>query len=223
MSDRFIIDKKEDGKSLSRQVFEKLQKDILEGKYQTNEKMVEMTLSKELGVSRTPIREALRQLELEGLVVLVPNKGIYVNNITQKDVEDIYIIRGLIEEQCAKWACDNINEKQLAELEEVVYLSQFYYDKGDFESLLSLDNKFHLIMYEASGSKILKNFLTDLHKYVVRARRSSLRDLSRAKESIKEHRQILDMIKKGDKEKVSQLVRNHVNNSHKSVKQKLEA
>ena len=90
--------------SLRRRVFQKMQDDILGGRYQQGEELRELALSKEMGVSRTPVREALRQLELEGLVSIIPNKGAYVTSITEKDVEDIYTIRSLLEGLCARWA-----------------------------------------------------------------------------------------------------------------------
>ncbi len=208
--------------SLSQKVFNKLQNDILEGKYNTGDKMVEMTISKELGVSRTPIREALRQLELEGLVKSVHNKGIYVTNITEKDISDIYIIRSLIEGQGAVWACENISEEEVAELEENIYLREFHLEKGNLENIVKLDNEFHKILYEASGSKILKNMLSDLHKYAIKGRRKSLNDLSRAKLSIEEHSKIVDAIRDKDAEKARELVNLHVINSMNSVREKLK-
>ncbi len=219
-TDNFEIGENET--SLSQRVFKKLQNDILEGRYKTGDKMVELAISKDLGVSRTPIREALRQLELEGLVKSVHNKGIYVTNITEKDVNDIYVIRSLIEGQCAYWACENINEEQLERLEENIYLREFHLQKGNLEQILKLDNEFHKILYEASASKILKNILTDLHKYVVRVRRMSLNDLSRAKMSVREHSKIVDAIKGKNPDRARELATLHTINSMRSIKSKLK-
>ena len=112
--------------SLRGQVYHKLREDILAGRYQDHEELREMAISEELGVSRTPVREAFRQLELEGLLTVIPNKGAYVNCITVKDVEDIYAMRGLLEGLCAKWATEHITAKQTEQLEEVIYLSRFH-------------------------------------------------------------------------------------------------
>ena len=112
--------------SLRGRVFQRIREDILTGVYQDGEELREITLGEKLGVSRTPVREALRQLELEGLVAIVPNKGAYVTAITQKDVKDIYKIRSLLEGLCAKWATRNITERQIEELEEIIYLSEFH-------------------------------------------------------------------------------------------------
>ena len=104
--------------SLRGKVFQKLREDILSGVYQDGDELREAAIGEEMGVSRTPVREALRQLELEGLVALVPNRGAYVTGITRKDVCDIYKIRSLLEGLCARWATEHITEKQIEALEE---------------------------------------------------------------------------------------------------------
>ena len=112
--------------SLGGKVFQRIREDILKGKYKEHEELRENTIGKELGVSRTPVREALRQLELEGLVSIIPNKGAYVTGISPKDVKDIYMIRSMLEGLCARWATENITEEQMEELEETILLSEFH-------------------------------------------------------------------------------------------------
>ena len=103
--DRYTGGKEElDKYSLRGKVFNKIREDILEGHYREKDELKEAAISKELGVSRTPVREALRQLELEGLVSIIPNRGAYVNGITAKDIYDIYVIRSYLAGLCAKWA-----------------------------------------------------------------------------------------------------------------------
>ena len=104
--------------SLSARVFQKIREDIIAGKYAEHDELREITIGKELGVSRTPVREALRQLELEGLVSIVPNRGAYVNGISKKDIWDIYYMRSTLEGLCARWAVENITEEELALLKE---------------------------------------------------------------------------------------------------------
>ena len=116
--------------SLRGRVFQRLRNDILSGKYQENEELKEVAIGEEMGVSRTPVREAFRQLELEGLIQIIPNKGAYVTGITLKDVEDIYMMRSLLEGLCARWASEHITKEQLEEMEENVYLSEFHASKG---------------------------------------------------------------------------------------------
>ena len=199
--------------SLGGRVFQKIREDILNGKYKENDELRENTIGKELGVSRTPVREALRQLELEGLVTIIPNRGAYVTGISHKDIWDIYVIRSMLEGLCARWAAKNITDAQLDELEETILLSEFQMKKESgfsAEQVAALDGRFHSILYEASGSRILDHVLTDFHNYVQTARRSSVVSEDRARKSIREHRQILRAIKDRDEEMAEQLANEHI-------------
>ena len=199
--------------SLSSRVFQKIREDIIKGKYQEHDELRENTIGKELGVSRTPVREALRQLELEGLVTIVPNKGAYVTGISTKDVMDIYAIRSMLEGLCARWATENITEEQLDELEEIVLLSEFHTKKeggSNAEQVTVLDGRFHTVLYEASGSRILSRTMIDFHKFVQRARKSSVISEERARKSIREHKQILRAIKDKDTDLAEQLANEHI-------------
>ena len=199
--------------SLGSRVFQRLREDILSGKYKEHDELRENTLGKELGVSRTPVREALRQLELEGLVTIIPNKGAYVTGISSKDIRDIYILRSMLEGLCARWATEHITEEQLEELEEAILLSEFQIKKEsgfNASQITVLDGKFHAILYEASGSRILGHVLTDFHNYVKMARKSSVVSEERARKSIREHRQILRAIRDRDADMAEQLANEHI-------------
>ena len=199
--------------SLGGRVFQKIREDILNGKYKENDELRENTIGKELGVSRTPVREALRQLELEGLVSIIPNKGAYVTGISHKDIWDIYVIRSMLEGLCARWATEHITESQLDELEETILLSEFQMKKESgfsAEQVALLDSRFHSILYGASGSRILSHVLKDFHNYVQTARKSSVVSEDRARKSIREHRQILRAIRDRDGEMAEQLANEHI-------------
>lgn len=199
--------------SLSSRVFQKIRDNILNGTYKEQDELRENTIGKELGVSRTPVREALRQLELEGLVTIIPNKGAYVTGITPKDVKDIYIVRSLLEGLCARWATEHIAEEQLDELEEIVLLSEFHIKKeghNNIEQIAILDGRFHAVLYEASDSRILSHVLMDFHRYVQMARKSSIVSEERARKSIREHKQILRAIKDKDADLAEQLANEHI-------------
>lgn len=201
--------------SLRGKVFQRLREDILSGVYQENDELREVSIGEELGVSRTPVREALRQLELEGLVTIVPNKGAYVKGITKKDVHDIYKIRSLLEGLCAKWVTEHITDQQIEELEEIVLLSEFHLKKqgqGKAKQVSDLDGKFHKVLYEASNSRILEHVLSDFHKYVKMARTMSVGEKERAEKSIDEHRAILEAIRKKDANLAEQLANQHIMN-----------
>ena len=211
--------------SLRSRVFQAIKEKILNGVYKENEELRENTLATELGVSRTPVREALRQLELEGLVKIVPNKGACVTGITKKDVKDIYAIRSLLEGLCAKWATEHITEAQLEDLEEIVLLSEFHLKRGKQEKsqqVTELDGKFHEILYEASNSRILRHVLSDFHKYVRMARKASVTDQARAEKSIEEHKNILQALKERDGERAESLANAHIMNVMKNLNMKEE-
>lgn len=200
-------------RSLSGRVFQKLREDILNGKYKENDELRENTIGRELGVSRTPVREALRQLELEGLVTIIPNRGAYVTGISQKDIWDIYMVRSHLEGLCARLAAEHITEEQLDELEETLMLSEFQMNREsgfNVQQVTALDGRFHAVLYEASGSRILSHVLTDFHNYVKMARKSSIVSEERARKSIREHRQILRAIRERDAEMAEQLANEHI-------------
>lgn len=199
--------------SLRGRVFSRLREDIITGRYQQGEELKETAVAEEYGVSRTPVREALRQLELEGLVRMVPNKGAYVDGISAKDVLDIYEIRSRLEGLCARWATEHITREQMERMEEAVYMSEFHYRRGHFDKMAEIDSDFHEIMYEASGSKKLQHVLSDFHRYVYSVRKMSVEAHTRGKTSIEEHRQIAQAIRDKDAELAEQLSNRHILNA----------
>lgn len=197
--------------SLRGRVFTTLREEILSGKYKENEELREIVLGEALGVSRTPVREALRQLELEGLVKIIPNKGAYVTGIGEKDIADIYAIRSRLEGLCARWATEHITAEQLEKMEEVLLLSEFYgRKKEDGGHVVELDSEFHEILYEASNSRILHHVMTDFHNYVRQARKTSVEKKDRAAKSIAEHRGIYEAIKAKDADLAERLADEHI-------------
>ena len=181
--------------SLRGRVFHKLREDILNGKYKENEELKEVAIGEELGVSRTPVREAFRQLELEGLIQIVPNKGAYVTGITAKDVKDIYMIRSSLEGMCARLATEHITEEQMAEL----------------------DNRFHHILYASCDSKMLENLLQDFHQYVIRIRRKTLSTKERSMASNEEHRLIMEAIKEKKPDEAEKYATQHMINAFDNI------
>ena len=197
-------------KSLGNQIFNEIRENILAGVYAQGEELKEATIGTKLGVSRTPVREALRQLELEGLVEIIPNRGARVTGISQKDVSDIYQIRYRLEGLAARWAAERISEQEIAELEEVVFLSEFHLKNAKQEQMARLDGKFHEIIYHAAASRMLEHVLGDFHHFVKAARSLSVREGSRAKESVQEHKAILEAIKERDGNRAEKLANEHI-------------
>jgi DNA-binding GntR family transcriptional regulator len=203
--------------SLRGRVFNLLRNDILNGKYDPGESLIETRLSEELGVSRTPIRESIRQLELEGLVQSIPNKGAVVKGVSAQDIEDIYTIRMLIEGLAARWAVEKITPAELAELKEAVDLEEFYTNKNDSNHLLIFDSKFHDIIFKASKSKPLMHTLSTFHHYVQRARNASMKSPVRAREVLEEHRAILKAFIDKDPDQAERLTTEHIRNASENL------
>ena len=197
-------------RTLRENIADIIRKRIIYQELEPGQKIVEQDLAKEFKTSRAPIREALRQLELEGLVNIIPNKGAYVTGISDKDVHDIYMIRSMLEGLCVRWATEHITQEQLEELDEIILLSEYHMDKGHSDQLTELDGRFHQILYEASKSRILDHVLSDFHKYVQLARRTSVKTEERAIKSIGEHNEILNAIKAKDAEKAGNLATIHI-------------
>lgn len=203
--------------SLRGRVFWKLREDILNGRYQENDELREAAIGEELGVSRTPVREAFRQLELEGLIRIVPNKGAYVTGISTSDVGDIYEIRSLLEGLCARWATKRISPDKIEEMEEIILLSEFHLAKGHYEQLTELDNRFHEILYDACESKILIHLLKNFHQYVQKERQQTLSDKERSRESVAEHKSIVEAMRDGNAQLAEQLADKHICNAYKNM------
>lgn len=203
--------------SLREKVYNKIREDILAGKYKEHEELKEVTIGNKLGASRTPVREALRQLELEGLVTMIPNKGSYVTGITAKDIEDIYEARSVLEGLCAKRAVKFIRPNQLKALEDNIELSEFYEQKSNYEQVWELDSKFHELLYQSSNSKILEQLLSNFHHYVQRVRKITIATEGRAKKSNEEHRMIVEAIKGQNPNLAGELANMHVMNTIKNI------
>lgn len=218
MSGRELTKESKDKYSLRGRVFHQIRDDILSGKYKEREELKEVAIGEELGVSRTPVREAFRQLELEGLIEIIPNKGAYVTGITVKDVHDIYAIRALLEGLAARWACEHMTHEQMEAMEENIYLSKFHAAKGHNEQLAELDNQFHDILYSACNSKMLEHQLRDFHQYVIRIRRMTLSNKRRGDASNMEHEQLLEAIKANNPDLAEQVACQHMINAYENMK-----
>lgn len=202
--------------SLADQVFEHLENDILSGKYSRGEILTESRLSNEMGVSRTPIREALRRLEQEHLIE-ESGKGSVVIGITEKDLKDIFLIRGKLECMAASLAAENRTEEQLEELREVLELQEFYLAKSDAERIKHMDNKFHRTLYKLSGSMSFYDTLIPLHKKIQKYRMASVQSKSRAAASVEEHRLIFEAIADKNSEAASKYAKQHVENAYNHI------
>lgn len=203
-----------DKSSLTSKVYDHIHEGIINGQYHTGDFLIETKLAAELGVSRTPIREALKQLELEELVISSPNRGVIVNSLSSQDMDDIYTIRHLLEGQAAYWAAERIDQDSLNRLAELIELMDMYTRRNDGERLAKLDSEFHDVIYRASNSRMLRHILLSLHQNVGMARRSSLTVPIISSKSYGEHVAIYEAILCHDKEKAKASMEAHTKNAN---------
>ena len=205
--------------SIADQVFDELEKEILSGVFERGEMLTEIKLSERLGVSRTPIREALRRLEQERLIEAT-SKGVRVIGIQMPDISDICEIRMRLEGLAARWVAERATDEEIRELQDAVELQEFYTQKGDSESLKNTDSRFHQIIYALCGSPIMRDTLEPLHRKLLKYRKASLSFPDRAYQSLHEHQAILQAIQARDGDEAEELTVLHIKNAKESILQR---
>lgn len=199
-------------------VFNTLREAILKGELKPGERLMELQLAAKLGVSRTPIREAIRMLEQEGLAVTVPRKGAEVAKMTEKDMEDVLQIREALDELAVKIACEQIQDDQLQELSETMHEFEESTKTGNVKKIAEADVKFHDIIYQSTGNPKLVNMLNNLREQMYRYRVEYLKDESNYPTLMKEHKDIVEGLREKNKERVAEAMYKHVNNQAVAVK-----
>jgi len=179
-------------------VYEELKMQIMTGKIEPGTRMMEVELAEDMGVSRTPVREAIRKLEKEGLVVIEPRRGAYASQLTKKDMLDILLVREAMEGLAAYLAVQNISEEQKKRIVEVAKAYDEALANGDTAALVDNDTEFHTILVEASGNRILLSMIEQLQEYVIRFRYLYYDDYKRAEKISEEHKIIAKAIVSGD-------------------------
>lgn len=200
-------------------VFNTLREAILKGELKPGERLMELQLAAKLGVSRTPIREAIRMLEQEGLAVTIPRKGAEVAKMTEKDMEDVLQIREALDELAASIACEQITGEELEELKVTMREFEEYTKTGDVKRIAEADVRFHDIIYQATGNPKLVNMLSNLREQMYRYRVEYLKDVRNYPILVKEHSQIAEGLSRKDKERVTEAMHNHVKNQVTAVKE----
>ena len=206
--------------SLANQVYEQLEKKILDGTYKIGEIISEKRLSEELGVSRTPIREAMSRLTEADLIKDSPS-GTVVMGITPKDIRDAYEVKLRLEGTAVRWAAENMTDEQLRELQDIVDQQEFYAKKEDFDKVRDLDTDFHDLIYGNCGSTVLRRVLSPIHHKLFKYRKQSLQLESRLDNSIEEHQAICQALKERDPDKAEKLIMHHIRSSRSQVEKVL--
>jgi DNA-binding GntR family transcriptional regulator len=204
-------------KPLRELVFETMREAIINGQLRPGERMMEIQLAEEMGVSRTPVREAIRKLELEGLVVMIPRKGAYVAGLSLKDIADVFEIRRALEGLAAELAADRITDQELENLERYLVKISEEIECGDLNKVVEIDTDFHTLLYQASRNSKLTQIINNLREQIQRFRTTSLSLPGRMRVALDEHRKIVEAISSRDGELARKIAQEHIENAENSM------
>lgn len=204
-------------------VFKKLRRAILLEELKAGERLTEIHLADKLGVSRTPIREAIRKLEMEGLVVMVPRRGAVVAGINEKNLRDVLEVRRVLDMLSAELACERITEEEKLALREACEAFEGAVKGGDLREIAQKDVKLHSIIIKATGNLTLQQMIDNLAEQMYRYRVKYLKDDSQYAMLSKEHQAIYESIAGGDRKMAAKLAKEHIDNQEKAIIRQLRA
>ena len=201
-------------------VFETLRDAIIKQVLKPGERLMEIQLADEMGVSRTPVREAIRKLELEGLVVMVPRKGAYVAGVSMKDIHEVYEVRAALEMLAVSLAAERITDEELDALESQVLReseAEANADEHSLDNIIYIDSSFHDIIYQAAHNQRLVQFVNILQEQLQRFRAASLSRPGRSKTALEEHKQIVEALAERNGELAAKLAKEHIDNAESAM------
>lgn len=217
MGNEFFELKLDNYKPLREIVFESLRGAIISGTLKPGERLMEVQLAEKLGVSRTPIREAIRKLELEGLVVMMPRRGAYVADFSIKDITDVLEIRASLEGLASALAALRITEDEIEELEMTAVRFNQAIEEGDFDKIVQLDIDFHDIIFKATRNEKLMQINNNLREQVQRFRIMYINKSNKSKELADQHYAIAEAISSRDMDLAEKLAKNHIENAENYI------
>jgi DNA-binding GntR family transcriptional regulator len=193
--------------TLREKILETIRDAILKGTLQPGERVSEPELAERFGISRTPIREAFRQLESEGYLKVIPRKGAVVASLSERDIEEFYAIKSILEGYAARIAAENLTQKDIERLESINEKLQQIAEDGDVKNFFRVHNEFHELFIKAAGNDKLAELIQQLVMKFNRLRLASLSQPGRMEISVQEHKKIIKAFKSHDGEKADNLVR----------------
>lgn len=203
-------------------VFNTLRDAILKGELEPGEHLMEVQLAGKLGVSRTPIREAIRQLQAEGLVVMTPRKGAVVAEITKEDLTDVLEVRKTLEKFAVELACINISEEELKSLHQCHDIFKSALEEKDLTDIANKDEGFHDVIYSATRNKRLIQILNNLREQIYRYRLEYIKDDEKWFTLIDEHDKLIRAIEEKDVETAKEVIEAHINNQEQTILENLK-
>jgi len=202
---------------LSKKVYRKLKKEIIKGSFKPGNKILEGRIAEQMGISRTPVREAIRELAAEGFVTLSPNQGVVVRSVSVENIREVLQIHSVLEGLAARLSCEVTNEEDLKELENYVNKMEKLVEKKDLLTYSEVDLKFHELIVNICRNKRLIQMRRNISDQAQRYRISSLSIPRRLKESLKEHQKILEAFKTKDPKKADSMSQKHIQNALKNI------
>jgi DNA-binding GntR family transcriptional regulator len=204
-------------KTIRRKIYEHLREQLLSGKIQPHQHLIEAKIARDIGTSRTPVREALHSLELEGLIESIPRVGYVVKPISEQEVEEICEIRAAIEGLAARWAMEKAHEKLVIELQKNISIAEDKVSKGDVRAFVDMDAKFHEIISKFSGSQRLLELAQTLRRHMLRYRIQSIYLVDNVLMAIDGHKGILRAIEKRNLGEVNKAIQRHMEQSKEDI------
>lgn len=198
-------------------IFNTLREAIIIGELKPGERLMEVHLAEKMGVSRTPVREAIRKLELEGFVTMIPRKGAHVAELTVKDIKDVLELRAALDGLAASLAAQRITDSEIENLKQVQTNLNSYIEKNNLQGSVKKDIEFHEIIYRSSRNEKLMQIIGNLREQVLRFRVIYLKDFGSAQNLIKEHSEIFEHIKNRDPEKAQKAAEQHIKNQEEAI------
>ncbi|MDU4960856.1 MAG: GntR family transcriptional regulator [Sporomusaceae bacterium] len=217
MTRRLLPIKLDSYKPLREVVAETLREAIINGVLKPGERLMEIQLAEELGVSRTPVREAIRRLELEGFVVMVPRRGTYVTDLSIKDINEVYEIRTVLDVLAAGLAAERITEEELEELERLLVQISDLAEQNNVEKLIEYDSLFHDVLYRASRNDRLVGIINNLREQFTRFRSISMQYPGRIQNTVAEHTRLVEAIAQRNPDLAQRIAREHMENSEQTL------
>lgn len=210
------------GKFLREQVYKKLKETILNGNLAPNTRLIEEKIASEIGTSRTPVREAIQKLEKEGLIRKLPKGGFAVSKITEADIEDVFGIRSVLEGYAGYLATLRAKEEDIKSLEDIVKREEECVASKKYNEIIQLNTEFHDKLYRTARSERLYNIINDLRDYIYRFRRLIFSFEGMAEVSIKDHKDMIELMKAKKASRVESLIRKHIIRGKNLIKRKLK-
>jgi DNA-binding GntR family transcriptional regulator len=211
------ISKIDTKKSLSEKVYQRIKTKIIEGVLKEGNKITEQEITNYIGVSKTPVREALQRLIVEGFIIMNSNQRMTIKKIFIKDIEELYQLRMVLDELAVRLIAEKITKKEIEKFNKIILKMDYFADKDDILKYAENATKFHNLIMHISKNKQLQQIYNNLEEKSYRYRIKSLKVHGRIKSSLKEHKKIVEALSTGNKEQALQLSQEHINNVFKNI------